>query len=102
MADRVAVIRDGRLVTVDTVDNLRARAPGRMEVSFAAPPPPDAFDGLPSVREVERRGRDGRRSSLEGPVDPLVKALARYEVLGIDSHEADLEDVFLSLYGKDE
>ncbi len=100
VADRVAVIREGRLVIVDTVESLRVRAPGRMEVSFAAPPPPGAFDGLPGVREVERHGATVS-FVLEGPADPLVKAIARYEVLGIDSHEADLEDVFLSLYGKD-
>jgi ABC-2 type transport system ATP-binding protein len=100
LAHRVAVVREGRLVTVDTVDNLRARAAGRMEVSFAQLPPTGAFDGLPGVREVERRGQTVV-FALGGPADPLVKALARYEVLGIDSHEADLEDVFLTLYGRD-
>ena len=100
VADRVAVIRDGRLVIVDTVGNLRARAPGRMEVSFAASPGLGAFEGLPGVRELDRRGNTVV-FALEGPADPLVKALARHEVLGIDSHEADLEDVFLALYGKD-
>ena len=101
VADRVAVIRDGRLVVVDTVENLRARAPGRMEVSFAVAPPPDAFDGLAGVREVERHGATVA-FVLEGPADPLIKALARFEVLGLDSHEADLEDVFLGLYGRDQ
>jgi ABC-2 type transport system ATP-binding protein len=100
VADRVAVIREGRLVIVDTVEHLRVRAPGRMEVSFAAAPPANAFDSLPGVREIERHGTTVS-FVLEGPADPLVKAIARYEVLGIDSHEADLEDVFLSLYGRD-
>jgi ABC-2 type transport system ATP-binding protein len=99
VADRVAVIREGRLVIVDSVESLRVRAPGRMEVSFSAALPPSAFDGLPGVREVDRHGTIVS-FVLEGPADPLVKAIARYEVLGIDSHEADLEDVFLSLYGK--
>ena len=34
--------------------------------------------------------------ALDGPADPLVKALARFEIVGLDSHEADLEDVFLA------
>jgi hypothetical protein len=38
---------------------------------------------------------------VEGSADRLVKALARYEVVGLDSHEADLEDVFLALYRGD-
>ncbi len=39
--------------------------------------------------------------ALDGPADPLVKALAQFEVVGLDSHEADLEDVFLALYRGD-
>ncbi len=97
VADRVAVIREGRLQLVDSVEALRARAPARVEASFAAPPPPDAFADLPGVREVERRG-DTVVFALEGVADPLVKALARFDVVALDSHEADLEDVFLALY----
>jgi hypothetical protein len=40
--------------------------------------------------------------ALDGRVDPLVKALARFEVVALDSHEADLEDVFLGLYRRDD
>jgi ABC-2 type transport system ATP-binding protein len=46
---------------------------------------------------VERRGPIVRLT-LEGSADALVKALARYEVAALDSHEADLEDVFLEQY----
>jgi hypothetical protein len=49
------------------------------------------------VTEVERRGAT-IVFSLRGPADPLVKALAHHRVLGLDSHEADLEDVFVGLY----
>ena len=97
VAGRVAAIRDGRLELVESVQDLRARAFTRVEASFADPPPPDAFAGVPGVRELERR--DGSvMLALTGSADPLVKALARYEVVGLDSHEADLEDVFLDLY----
>jgi ABC-2 type transport system ATP-binding protein len=97
IADRVGVIREGRLELIDSVEALRARAFTRVEATFAAPPPEDAFDGLPGVRELERRNATVL-FGLEGPADPLVKALARFEVTGLDSHEADLEDVFLALY----
>jgi ABC-2 type transport system ATP-binding protein len=97
IADRVALIRDGRLELVDTVETLRRRALARVTVTFADAPPAGAFDGLPGVREV---GRDGPtvRLTLEGSADPLVKAIARFEVRALDSREADLEDVFLELY----
>jgi ABC-2 type transport system ATP-binding protein len=97
VADRVGLIRDGRLLVVAGVDELRARALTRVEVTFAAQPPADAFTGVARAREVERHGR-AILFSLEGEADSLVKALGRYRVLALDSHEADLEDIFLSLY----
>ena len=96
VADRVALVRDGRLVLVDSVENIRARAFTRVEVTFASPPGDDDFQGLPGVRILEQRG-DTVRFALEGEADPLLKALARHRVVTLDSHEADLEDVFLSL-----
>ncbi len=97
LADRVAIIREGTLELVDAVEKLRARAFVRVEATFAKVPPKKAFAGVPGVRELERRG-PVVLFALEGSADPLIKALARYEVLALDSHEADLEDFFLALY----
>ncbi len=97
LADRVAIIREGSLELVEAVETLRARAFVHVEATFAQSPPQEAFASLPGVRELERRG-PVVLLALEGSADPLIKALARYEVLALDSHEADLEDVFLTLY----
>jgi ABC-2 type transport system ATP-binding protein len=97
IARRVALIREGRLQLVDSVEALRQRALTRVEVTFTTPPPEGAFEDVPGVHEVDRNGQVVRLT-LEGSADPLVKALARFEVHALDSHEADLEDVFLELY----
>lgn len=96
-ADRVALVRDGRLVLVAGMDELLAHAQTQVQVAFATPPPPDAFAGLAGAQELGRAGNKVR-FALQGEADGLVKAMARYHVVGLDSHEADLEDVFLSLY----
>ena len=102
VADRVALIRDGRLVLIAAVDELRAHASTRVEVTFAdVTPPAAAFTQLSGVREIERHGQTVL-FALQGEADPLIKALARFRVLGIDSHEADLEDIFLNLYRGEE
>lgn len=101
IADRVAIVSEGRLQLVESVERLRARAFTRVEATFAAPPPSDAFRDLPGVRELDRHGVVVL-FALEGPIDSLVKALARFEVLALDVHEADLEDVFLDLYRRDQ
>ena len=97
LADRVALIRDGKLELIETVEGLRQRAFSRVEATFVQLPPPDAFSGIPGVRELDRHG-DLVRLSLRGDVDPLVKALAGFQLRALDIHEADLEDVFLELY----
>ena len=97
VADRVALIREGRLVLVASVDELRAHAFARVEATFATAPPRGAFAQISGVREIDRHGKTVL-FALEGEADPLLKGLARFRVLSLDSHEADLEDVFLSLY----
>jgi hypothetical protein len=39
---------------------------------------------------------------MQGLVDPLVKTLGNYTVIDLNSHEADLEETFLALYGEDD
>ncbi|MGE3139366.1 MAG: ABC transporter ATP-binding protein [Thermoleophilia bacterium] len=97
LADRIAVVRDGRLALVETVETLRQRAAQRVTVTFAAPPPPRAFEGTEGTRVLNRRGAS-IQLAVTGSFDGLVKELAGYEVVRLDSREADLEDVFLDLY----
>ena len=98
-ADRVAIVRAGRLVTIEPVHELEAKALRVIEIRFAGPVPAATFSGLPGVRELNVEG-DLLRARVAGPVDALVKAAARYTVESIAGHEADLEDVFLAYYGK--
>jgi ABC-2 type transport system ATP-binding protein len=101
MADRVGLIREGRLDLVDSVENLRTRAFTHVEATFAERPPPDAFEGVPGVRQIERDGTVVR-FAFEGEIDPLLKALASFHVKALDVREADLEDVFLARYRGEE
>jgi ABC-2 type transport system ATP-binding protein len=52
IADRIAVLRQGRLVTIESVAGLRERAGHSTEIWFAQPVPADAFGGLEGVRDV--------------------------------------------------
>jgi len=96
-ADRVAILRDGRLVTVHSVTDLAERAMRRVELRFDAPVDAGEFTGLPGVHDVRVRG--SRLSCVvDGVADRLVKAAARHTVLSLLSHEPDLEEMFLTYY----
>jgi ABC-2 type transport system ATP-binding protein len=96
--DRVAIIRDGRLVKVDSVDGLRDLAHHEVELRFADGVPADAFSGLPGVSEVKVEDHI-LRMRVSGPITPVVQAAARYELLDFVSREPTLEETFLAQYG---
>jgi ABC-2 type transport system ATP-binding protein len=98
VAHRVAILRRGRLVVVDTLEHLRNVAVQRLEVEFdGTPPPADALRHLPGVQEVQADGQH-LLVAFEGAADPIVKTIATYDVQSIRSREADLEEVFLRFY----
>jgi ABC-2 type transport system ATP-binding protein len=96
-ADRVGIVREGRMVAVEAVDALRRRAVRRVEVQFEAPVPADALAGLPDVIDVAVDGST-LTCRLTGRADPLVKALARYDVASLTVREPDLEELFFTYY----
>jgi ABC-2 type transport system ATP-binding protein len=97
VADRVGILREGRLVTVDTVDALTERAVRRLHLRFAQPVPAEAFTGLDGVRDIQVDGTTVD-ASVSGSPDALVKVAARYQLLDLDAREHDLEQVFLDYY----
>lgn len=98
MCHRVAFIRNGRIVAVEDVSQLKGRLLHIVEVTFAETVPDGAFD-LPGVREVRR---DGHMVHLEvrSNLDGLLKAIARYTVVDLRTEQASLEDIFLAYYGE--
>lgn len=97
IAERVGIIREGRLATVEAVETLRRRSVRRVEITFDAPVAPDAFVGLPGVSDVSIDGPT-LRCRLTGRADALVKMAARYAVESIVVEEPDLEELFLTYY----
>jgi ABC-2 type transport system ATP-binding protein len=94
---RLAILRQGRLVVVDSLENLRRIAVQRLEIEFAVPVAVDAFASLPGVREVTATGAT-LTVAFAGAADAVVKAAAAHEVRSIRSRDDDLEEIFLRYY----
>jgi ABC-2 type transport system ATP-binding protein len=96
VADRVAILRRGRLVVVDSLERFREIAVRRLEVEFVGVAP--RVEELRAVRGVREVTVEGAHLvvAFEGSADALVKALARHEVGSIRSRDDDLEEIFLS------
>jgi ABC-2 type transport system ATP-binding protein len=96
--DRVAIIRDGRLVKVDRVEALRDLAHHQVELRFAGAVPRAEFESLPGVSEVTVEDHV-LRMRVSGQITPVVRAAAAYELLDFVSREPSLEETFLAQYG---
>jgi ABC-2 type transport system ATP-binding protein len=100
-ADRVGMIRAGRMVAVDTVESLRERAVRSVEIHFVGGVTAQDFAQVPYLRDVTvESGSAGPvlRGHLTGVADGLVKEAARHTVRTLQVEEPDLEDVFMALY----
>ena len=98
--DRVAIIRDGRLVKVDRIEALRDLAHHHVELQFSGPVPTAAFEALAGVSDVA--AEDHRlRMRVSGSIAPVVQAAARYELVDFVSREPTLEETFLAQYGRE-
>jgi ABC-2 type transport system ATP-binding protein len=100
-ADRVGMIRAGRLVDVDAVDRLRERALRHVAITFTRPVDPDAFAALEGVRIAGAEGSQLRLTAPEATMDAVVKEAARHRIVDLVSEPADLEEIFLELYRED-
>ena len=97
VTNRLAILRRGRLVVVDSVENLRRVAVQRLEIEFAAPVAADKFGALPEVTEARADDRT-LTVSFQGSADKVVKEAAKHEVLAIRPREDELEEIFLRYY----
>jgi len=101
-ADRVGIIRHGRLVAVETVSDLRSKAMRRVEFEFDTSVDPAVFEAVPGVRDVTVENHRAVLS-FDGKIHDLLKTVAdRYDIVDMTSQEADLEEIFLTYYRDEE
>ncbi|NQU37596.1 MAG: ABC transporter ATP-binding protein, partial [Actinobacteria bacterium] len=98
VAERVGILREGRLVVVERVDELKAKAIRRLTIEFAQDVPTDLFAGLPGVRDIAVHNDRVADLRYDGSVNDILRAAVEFDVLNLNSEEADLEEVFLEYY----
>ncbi|HZL07554.1 MAG TPA: ABC transporter ATP-binding protein, partial [Coriobacteriia bacterium] len=97
VADRVGIIRHGRLIALESVTELRSKAIRQVRFEFGAPVDAAVFSGVPGVRSVDVA--DGRVVlSFDGKMAALLTLAEQHDVLDVATEEADLEEIFLAYY----
>lgn len=100
VCDRVAMLREGRIIETGHLDVLRGLAALQVQAELRGPVPDlAALEALEGVRHVVV---DGSTISCDvtGSMEPLLRVLAASGVERMTTHEPSLEELFVSHYGE--
>jgi ABC-2 type transport system ATP-binding protein len=99
ICDRVAIIRAGELMALQTIDDLLARRKRRITLRWRGAAPDLSF--VPGLADLQVRG-DRATATLAGEVGPFVRAVASPALEDLTIEPASLEEAFLEFYADGE
>jgi len=98
ICDRVAIIKEGRIVAVQNIDDLRRSAYKNVSFTVRDGAVPKDFS-LSGAENLELSGA-GASFLFRGDINFLLSQLAQYPLLNVDITEPDLEDIFMHYYAE--
>lgn len=101
LCHRVGIIRNGRLVQVEGLNEVRALQVRQVEIDFASAPPIPELEAADGVEKVVVTGNHVA-CTLRGSFGAILGAINGHEVLNLVSREPSLEEIFLLYYRDDE
>ena len=102
VADRVAIIREGKIVEVAVTADLLNRSMRQVRIRFQQPTEAEELYKLPGVELIAKDDSLGVLLQVEGAMDALIKTLAKYPVNDFETERASLEEIFLAYYKGEE
>lgn len=98
LANRIAVIDKGRIVVVDEISVLKAKARRKIELFFDRPIHNSDFLRVPNIKEI--RAMDGSLTCVvTGSENELLKRAVELGVNQVKTEDSSLEEIFLGLIG---
>jgi ABC-2 type transport system ATP-binding protein len=97
MCDRIAFIRDGKLIAEQSIGDFAKQSTQAYDISFAHDAPLAELKRLPKVMLNVHTPRYVS-IKLKGDLTPLFAILAKHKVNSLDRQESSLEEEFLGLY----
>ncbi|HDN05027.1 MAG TPA: ABC transporter ATP-binding protein [Chloroflexi bacterium] len=102
VADRVAIIREGKIVEVAVTADLLHRSMRQVRIRFQQPTEAEELYKLPGVELIAKDDSMGILLQVEGQMDVLIKTLAKYPVNDFETERTSLEEIFLAYYNGEE
>ena len=93
---RVGIIKNGKLISVDSVRQLKRKKIYNIFAWFAKKAPKDGFE-MAGV-EVIKDSPDGVVLRVKGDINPVLERIKQYDLRDIEITHESLEQVFLEFY----
>lgn len=101
VCDKVGIIRAGKLVSEQSIDELAQEAAQTFVIRFSNKPPLAELKKLPGIKKVSIQ-KDGRVTlHVHSGLSKLFAVLARNDVKELNTLELNLEDQFMHFYQSD-
>jgi ABC-2 type transport system ATP-binding protein len=98
LANRIAIIDKGRIVVVDEIATLKAKARRKIELFFDKPIHNSDFLRVPNIKEIQ--AMDGSLTCVvTGSENELLKRAVELGVNQVRTEDSSLEEIFLGLVG---
>ncbi|MEH7442021.1 ABC transporter ATP-binding protein [Bacillus sp. JJ1122] len=99
LCDRVAIIKDGRIVTVEKISTLKENTYKKFKVETSLHMGKEHF----KVEGVNQLEQDGNTISFlfRGNINSIMKKVAEIEIENLWVEEPDLEEIFMHYYEKE-
>lgn len=102
VADRIGILRSGRLIAVERLEQLRASSLHHVRARVAGPIERADFESVAGLRDLVIDSDSLSCKTPQSALDPLLKRVSQYRVLDFECAEADLEETFMAFYGEGE
>ncbi|MBM01507.1 MAG: hypothetical protein CL762_02150 [Chloroflexi bacterium] len=99
LCDKVAIIKNGKIVAENTMAQLKSMAMNRFEIIFKNEVSERKFGKSIGVKNISKSG-EKFIFDVEGDVNKFIKKISENKVISFRSMEPDLEEIFLSFYKK--
>jgi ABC-2 type transport system ATP-binding protein len=99
VADRIGVVREGRLVAVERLADIAAKSLHHVRAAFGEGVAAEEFAGIPGVTDLEVNGRALTCKATQSSLDALLKKVSVHPVVDFECAEAELDEMFLAYYG---
>lgn len=100
ICDRFGVLRDGKLVTEQSLDDIASQAAQTFDVQFADMAPIAELRKIPGLK-IAQHDKHAVSFHMTGDLSKLFSLLANHHVAHIDTREINLEDLFRHYYQED-